>query len=65
MNKNMTATPPAQEMEQRPPRDNARAAGRRGAIVVLRAGALDYRNYPSRAGGELLPYTSGVSLGSD
>lgn len=40
-------------------------ASRRGAIVVLRPGALDYRMYPSLAGGELLPYKSTAKLGTE
>ncbi|TWI65186.1 hypothetical protein IP91_02593 [Pseudoduganella lurida] len=42
---------------------NAVRAHKRGAIVVLREGALDYRNYPSLAGGQRLPYKSGTHLG--
>lgn len=39
----------------------------RGAIVVMRPGALDYQKYPSLAGGQRIPYRSGGHLteGSD
>jgi hypothetical protein len=44
---------------------DARTAVKRGPVMVLRAGALDYRRYPSLAGGERLAYKSGAHLGGE
>ena len=45
--------------------DRSRAATNvtaRGAVVVLRPGALDYRSHPSRLGDQSIPYRAGTNL---
>jgi hypothetical protein len=62
VNHKLNALPPAQNGQQ--PVD-AGMATKRGPVMVLRAGALDYRRYPSLAGSERLAYKSGAHLGDE